>query len=116
MNKVISETEGTGKKIQTFVSANGVTLAVQSFDSSQNAQVNFIHQDPSGSSVQQTKADGTLTNPYHRMGEYDAFGRNVANSSPYITLNTEPPASNNGSSINLLFVEMRVAEPMALQE
>jgi hypothetical protein len=61
----------------------------------------FNHQDASGASVQQTKADGTLTQTYTRMGDYDALGRNVADSSPFITINGDPPGDSNGSGIDL---------------
>ncbi len=104
LTKVISETDATGKKLKTFVSANGATLAEQELvtvNGTTTEHLNFIHQDPSGSSVQQTTASGALTNPYNRTGEYDALGRNVADASPYITLNSEPPNESNGSGIDL---------------
>lgn len=53
----------------------------------------FVHQDASGASVQQTKADGDLISSTVRTAEYDALGRNLADIGPYITLNTPPDES-----------------------
>ncbi len=62
----------------------------------------FIHQDASGASVQQTKEDGALAQPYpgYRTAEMDALGNDVGDFNPYLT-HTEPPAENLNSSIKL---------------
>jgi YD repeat-containing protein len=104
LGKVITETDGTGKKLKTFVPANGATLAEQELVTVNNTtteNLNFIHQDASGESVQQTKANGDLTQTYARTGEYDALGRNVADVGNFITLNGEPPPDTYGSGIDL---------------
>ncbi len=80
--------------------ANGVTLAEQSllaYNGVTTEKLTFIHQDASGASVQQTRADGTVQNSSGdgRTGEYDALGRNVADAGPFITL-TVPPESKGG--------------------
>ena len=44
--------------------------------------------------------DGTLFRST-RTGEYDALGRNVADASPFVNLNTAPPPVESGSGANL---------------
>ncbi|MBK9171730.1 MAG: RHS repeat protein [Chloracidobacterium sp.] len=102
LNRVISETTGAGAKQKTFIPANGVTLAEQSIFYGESAveTIRFIHQDASGSGVQQTLANGTAAGGVMRTGEYDAMGRNVADPGPYIALNTEMPG-DGGSGIDL---------------
>ena len=65
-SKIVSEANGTGEKLKTFVAANGVTLAEQQitrYGSTVTEILLFLHQDPSGASVQQTKANGDLAQP-----------------------------------------------------
>jgi len=88
---------------RTFVHANGALLAEQEVIEYQQTPyeiLRFVHQDASGSGVQQTLANGTLAVPNGRTAEYDAMGRNVADPGPYVTLNTQVP-SENGSGIDL---------------
>jgi hypothetical protein len=90
LNKVITETTATGGKLKTFVPANGTTLAEQLWESFSSTEIlRFIHQDASASSTQLTTAGGDLVSGSGRTGEYDAIGRNVADASPYITVDTE---------------------------
>ncbi|MBK7707938.1 MAG: D-alanyl-D-alanine carboxypeptidase family protein [Acidobacteria bacterium] len=102
---VLSETEQTGRKLKTFVPANGTTLAEQelvTIGSTTTEKLTFIHQDPSLASLQRTDNAGNLVNSNARAGEYDALGRNVADPGPYVTLNTDPPVGDSGGSgINL---------------
>ncbi|MBK8148242.1 MAG: hypothetical protein IPK58_08515 [Acidobacteria bacterium] len=102
---VLSETEQTGRKLKTFVPANGTTLAEQemvTIGSTTTEKLTFIHQDPSLASLQRTDNAGNLVNSNARAGEYDALGRNVADAGPYVTLNTDPPVGDSGGSgINL---------------
>ena len=90
-------------KARTFVQANGALLAEQvvtEYGQTSYEILRFVHQDASGTGVQQTLADGTLALPNGRTAEYDAMGRNVADPGPYVMLNTELP-SENGSGIDL---------------
>ncbi len=102
---VLSETDQTGRKLKTFVPANGTTLAEQelvTIGSTTTEKLTFIHQDPSLASLQRTDNAGNLVNSNARAGEYDALGRNVADAGPYVTLNTDPPVGDSGGSgINL---------------
>ncbi|MBK7708585.1 MAG: hypothetical protein IPJ30_23200 [Acidobacteria bacterium] len=102
---VLSETDQTGRKLKTFVPANGTTLAEQelvTIGSTTTEKLTFIHQDPSLASLQRTDNAGNLVNSNARAGEYDALGRNVADPGPYVTLNTDPPVGDSGGSgINL---------------
>lgn len=102
LGQVISETNGTGAKLKTFVHANGAMIAEQVVTEYQQTSyeiLRFVHQDASGSGVQQTTADGTLAIPNGRTAEYDAMGRNVADPGPYITLDSAP--TDDGPGINL---------------
>ena len=99
--KLISQADATGKKLKTFVPANGVTVAEQDLVTSggtTSEHLYFIHQDASGASAEQTDASGDLVSSI-RAGEYDAMGRNVADASPYVSLNTEIP-TDQGSGID----------------
>ncbi|MBK7706649.1 MAG: hypothetical protein IPJ30_12955 [Acidobacteria bacterium] len=83
---VLSETDQTGRKLKTFVPANGTTLAEQelvTIGSTTTEKLTFIHQDPSLASLQRTDNAGNLVNSNARAGEYDALGRNVADAGPY---------------------------------
>lgn len=95
LGRVISETDGTGRKSKTFVSANGATLAEQSvtYSSGTVERLTFVHQDASDTSVQQTKANGDLVYANARTAEHDPMGRNVADAGPYVTLNGVPPST-----------------------
>ncbi|MBK7707942.1 MAG: hypothetical protein IPJ30_19890 [Acidobacteria bacterium] len=98
---VLSETDQTGRKLKTFVPANGTTLAEQelvTIGSTTTEKLTFIHQDPSLASLQRTDNAGNLVNSNARAGEYDALGRNVADPGPYVTLNTDPPVGDSGGS------------------
>ena len=62
-------------KLKTFVRANGALLAEQEVVEYQQTNyeiLRFVHQDASGSGVQQTLANGTLALPNGRTAEYDA--------------------------------------------
>ncbi len=88
--------------VTRFVQANGALLAEQVVTEYQQTSyeiLRFVHQDASGSGVQQTTADGTLAIPNGRTAEYDAMGRNVADPGPYITLDSAP--SDGGPGIDL---------------
>ena len=101
LSKLISQADATGKKLKTFVPANGVTVAEQDLVTSggtTSEHLYFIHQDASGASAEQTDASGNLVSSI-RAGEYDAMGRNVADASPYVSLNTEIP-TDQGSGID----------------
>ncbi len=94
LNTVISDTLLTGAKLNTYIPANGAVLATQTAHTvggTAMERVAFIHQDPRGSSIQTTEANGDLTQPGGRTGEYDPMGRNVTNRFDYMTLNTLPP-------------------------
>ena len=93
----------TPAKMKTFVQANGAMLAEQVVTEYQQTSyeiLRFVHSDASGTGVQQTLADGTLTNSSIRTAEYDAMGRNIADPGPYVMLNTNVP-TENGSGIDL---------------
>lgn len=100
---VLTETDYTGRKLKTFVPANGATLAEQEMariGGTTTEKLTFIHQDPSLASLERTDRNGNVANL--RAGEYDALGRNVADAGPYVTFDTSPPAGDQGSSgINL---------------
>jgi hypothetical protein len=94
--KLVSEVNETGQKVKTFVSANGTTLAEQNKEIANTDRIIFNHQDASGASFQQTKADGTTL--YNgRISEFDAVGNNVGDSDPYLVLIT-PPLDNDSST------------------
>jgi hypothetical protein len=100
----VSEADDTGRKLKTFVPANGVTLAQQQviYYQGTTERLTFVHQDASTTGTQETSDDGTLVNPSTRSGEYDPLGRNIASAGPYISLDTNPPGSDSGSGINML--------------
>ncbi len=97
LNKVISEANGTGRKLKTFVPANGTTLATQTLyytGQTPTESLTFIHTDASGTGAQQTMASGNTT--YSRTGEYSPMGRNIADAGPYISLDTYEEPGQNG--------------------
>ena len=58
LNKLISQADATGKKLKTFVPANGVTVAEQdlvTLGTTTSEHLYFIHQDASGASAEQTE-------------------------------------------------------------
>ncbi|MBK8148240.1 MAG: hypothetical protein IPK58_08505 [Acidobacteria bacterium] len=82
---VLSETDQTGRKLKTFVPANGTTLAEQelvTIGSTTTEKLTFIHQDPSLASLQRTDNAGNLVNSNAR-GRVRRLGRNVADAGPY---------------------------------
>jgi hypothetical protein len=93
--KLVSETNGTGDKLKTYVSANGTTLAEQNKEIANTDRIIFNHQDASGASLQQTKADGTQIGGGE--AEFDAVGNNVGHFDPYIVL-VGPPDEGNSST------------------
>lgn len=101
LNKVVSETDAAGKKVKTFVPANGTTLAQQSVSSTGTETLTFFHQDASGTGAQETMASGALvgTTTYGRTAEHAPLGRNIADIGHYITLNTAEPADEGGTSL-----------------
>ncbi len=104
MNKVISETDSTGRKLKTFVPANGTTLATQAlYYHTQPAteSLTFNHTDASGTGVQQTTASVVLigNTTTSRTGEYSPMGRNLASIGPYITLNTYQEPGEGGMNM-----------------
>ncbi len=93
LNKMISETDKTGKKLKTFVLANGTNLAVQTLITINDTTTEYLafnHIDVSGTGVQRTNAVGSLIGDvtFNRTGEYSPLGRNIGNAGPYISLNT----------------------------
>ncbi len=103
LGKVVSEADDTGRKVATYVPANGVTLAEQRLVRSGGTTtelLTFIHQDASGASAQSTDASGNAVSSSIRAGEYDAMGRNVADAGPYVTLDTSIP-TDQGSGIDM---------------
>jgi hypothetical protein len=73
LGKLVSEADDTGRKLKTFVPANGVTLAQQQviYYQGTTERLTFVHQDASTTGTQETTDDGTLVNPSTRSGEYD---------------------------------------------
>jgi hypothetical protein len=103
LGKVVSEADETGRKLKTFVPANGVTLAQQQviYYQGTTERLTFVHQDASTTGTQETNDDGTLVNASNRSGEYDPLGRNIASAGPYITLDTNPQSGDGVSGINM---------------
>jgi hypothetical protein len=103
LGKLVSEADETGRKLKTFVPANGVTLAQQQviYYQGTTERLTFVHQDASTTGTQETNDDGTLVNASDRSGEYDPLGRNIASAGPYISLDTNPPGSDSGSGVNM---------------
>ena len=103
LGKLVSEADETGRKLKTFVSANGVTLAQQQviYFQGTTERLTFVHQDASTTGTQETNDDGTLVSTSIRSGEYDPLGRNIASAGSYITLDTNPPSGDGGSGVNM---------------
>jgi hypothetical protein len=96
--KLVSETNGTGDKLKTYVSANGTTLAEQNKEIANTDRIIFNHQDASGASLQQTKADGLQIGGGE--AEFDAVGNNVGHFDPYIELVTLPEGESSTNLTN----------------
>lgn len=94
-----SKLRQTSRKLTPFVAANGVTVAEQSFDYSQNEQLSFIHQDASGVSVRETSETGGRPVYTPEEAEFDALGNNVGLYNPYATIISEPPPDDNGGGV-----------------
>ena len=110
LNKVISEADAAGKKLKTFVPANGTTLATQAIYTYNGTTevLTFNHTDASATAAQETAASGALVGntTYNRTAEYTPLGRNIADAGLYITLNTGEPVESGGggSGVNLFGV------------
>ncbi len=82
LGKTVSETNGTGAKVKTYVHANGALVAEQQMawnGYNQEEWVLFNHRDASGASLQKTRENGSLesvSNGY-RSAEFDPLGQDV---------------------------------------
>jgi len=97
LGKIVSETNSTGEKLKTFVSANGATIAeqhVEQIGGQRQDFVDFLHQDASGASLRKTNKDGIVST--NESAEFDALGNNVGLSNPYVSY-YEPPPPNEGA-------------------
>jgi YD repeat-containing protein len=99
--EIISEAGTTGRKLKTYVKANGTTLATQNVFANAAQALTFEHTDAAGMSYRSTAANGEV-NEYEGTEmspvELDPKGANVGTTTPYIEeLNTsEPPPEITG--------------------
>jgi hypothetical protein len=92
--EVVTEVEKSGKKQKTFVTAGGTRIATQSFWFQNAEHLTFNHPDASGASIRSTMANGLVMDGEgadDSPAELDALGGNAGTSTPYITINGNPP-------------------------
>ncbi len=110
LGKTVSETNGTGAKVKTYVHANGTLVAEQQMawnGYNQEEWVLFNHRDASGASLQKTRENGALesvSNGY-RSAEFDPLGQDVGWYDRYLVINDTPPDNEFGAGGSLLPTE-----------
>ena len=96
--EVLTEVNNTGKKLRTYIKAQGATLGWQTLhyptSGSPVEETRFEHSDISGTNRRMSKADGTVitttTGLEDSPAEFDTTGNSVGVENPYPEMNPQP--------------------------